>query len=165
MNRRKFLGVGVGVAAVATIPSSLSAADFRATKPKAWSLMNKMGADGKKAVAADMSGVDGAIKELFGTSATTQSDVKLKAPAIADNGAVVPITVSTKLKASRVAIFQSANPESTVAVFTVVPGSLPEYSVRIKLAQTGTVKVVAEVDGKLYSASAVVKVTAGGCGG
>ena len=163
MNRRKFLGVGVGVAAVATIPSSLSAADFRATKPKAWSLMNKM--DGKKAVAADMSGIDGAMKELFGTSATTQSDVKLKAPAIAENGAVVPITVSTKLKASRVAIFQSANPESTVAVFTVVPGSLPEYSVRIKLAQTGTVKVVAEVDGKLYSAEAVVKVTAGGCGG
>lgn len=165
MNRRKFLGVGVGVAAVATIPSSLSAANFRETKPKAWTLMNKM--NGKKAVATDMSGMDASIKEIFGSSATTEDKkkLKLKAPAIAENGAVVPLSVSTKLKASKVAIFQSANPEATVTVFTVVPGSLPEYSVRIKMAQTGTVKVVAEVDGKLYSSSTIVKVTAGGCGG
>lgn len=150
MNRRKFIGIGVGVAAAATIPSSLSAVDFRATKPKAWTT-NK---------------VDAAIKELFGSSATTANkELKLKSPAIAENGAVIPITVKTKLNAKTIAIFQDANPESTVAVFTVPAKAIAEYSVRIKMAKTGVVTVVADVDGKLYSTSATVKVTAGGCGG
>ena len=42
---------------------------------------------------------------------------------------------------------------------------IPNYSVRIKLKKTGTVVVVAEIDGKLYKAQKTVKVTAGGCGG
>ncbi len=164
MNRRKFMGLGLGVAAVATIPSSLSAVDFRATKPKAWTLMNPK--KGDKVDAEDMSGVNSAIKEIFGTSTTTVSnDVKVKAPAIAENGAVVPISIKTNLKATKIALFQSANPEATVAVFNVSAKAIAAYSVRIKMAQTGKVVVVVEVDGKLYSNSKTVKVTAGGCGG
>ncbi len=150
MNRRKF--IGLGVAAVATIPTSVSAIDFRATKPGAWS-----GPKSHK--------VNDAMTEIFGTSTTTVGKVKLKAPAIAENGAVIPITVSTKLNAKTIAIFQDANPESTVAVFTVPANGIAEYSIRLKMAKTGQVTVVADVDGKLYSASATVKVTAGGCGG
>jgi len=150
MNRRNFLGLGLGaVAAAAVMPSALSATDFRAEKPAAWTA-NK---------------VDAALKALYGTSSTTEGKVKLKAPDIAENGAVIPITVSTKLKAKTVAIFQDANPEATVAVFTVPANGIIDYSVRIKMAKTGNVVVVAEVDGKLYSASKAVKVTAGGCGG
>ena len=91
--------------------------------------------------------------------------MKIKAPDIAENGAVIPVTVSTKLNATKVAIFQDANPESTVAVFTVPKDGIIDYSVRIKLGQTGTVTVVALADGKLYKASKLVKVTIGGCGG
>lgn len=149
MNRRKFLGLGLGAAAVAMVPANLSAVDFRTAKPAAWTA----------------SKVDAGIKEIFGTSATTESGMKLKAPAIAENGAVIPISVSTKLNAKTVAIFQDANPESTVVVFTVPENGIVDYSVRIKMAKTGTVTVVADVDGKLHSASQIVKVTAGGCGG
>jgi sulfur-oxidizing protein SoxY len=149
MNRRNFLGLGLGAAVVALAPASLSAIDFRATKPKAWTA--------KK--------VDEAIKELFGTNSTTKGKVKLKGPDIAENGAVVPISVSSKLSGNTVAVFQDANPEATVAVFTVPANGLIDYKLRIKMAKTGTVTAVVQADGKLYSASKMVKVTAGGCGG
>ncbi len=163
MNRRKFLSIGLGVFAVAVMPINLSAINFRETKPKAWTLMNPM--KGEKADASDLSGIDAAIKELYGTSNVIKSDVKLKAPDIAENGALVPITISSDLKGKSVAIFQNANPEATVAVFNVPSDGIIYYAVRIKMAQTATVTAVVESNGKLYSASKVVKVTKGGCGG
>ncbi|WP_122894054.1 thiosulfate oxidation carrier protein SoxY [Arcobacter peruensis] len=149
MNRRNFLSLGLGAFAISMAPSTLSAINFRETKPKAWTATK----------------VDEAIKEVFGTSTVTEGKIKLKAPDIAENGAVIPITVSTKLNAKTVAIFQDANPETAVAVFTVPENGIIDYSVRIKMAKTGTVTVVADVDGKLVSASKLVKVTIGGCGG
>ena len=150
MNRRKFLGLGLGlgVAAVMT-PATLSATNFRETVPAAWTAHK----------------VDDAMNALFGTTATTEGKVKLKAPDIAENGAVVPVTVSSKLAGRTVAIFQDANPEATVAVFTVPANGIIDYSLRIKMSKTGKVTAVVDVDGKLYSASKSVKVTAGGCGG
>ena len=152
MERRKFLGLGMGIAAVAMVPASLSAIDFRATKKGAFE-------------GANSHTIDGAMKELFGTSTTTEGKVKLKAPDIAENGAVVPIEVSSKLAGQTVAVFQDANPESLVAVFTVPANGLINYKMRIKMAKTGKVMAVVNVDGKLYSGSKSVKVTAGGCGG
>ena len=153
MNRRKFLGLGLGLGVAAVItPATLSATNFRETKPGAWRGPNA-------------NSIDTAMKELYGTSSTTEAKVKLKAPSIAENGAVVPITISSKLAGKTVAVFQDANPESLVAVFTVPADGIIEYSMRIKLAKTGKVVAVVEVDGKLYSASKTVKVTAGGCGG
>ncbi len=149
MNRRNFLSLGLGALAVSMAPSTLSAINFRDTKPKAWTATK----------------VDEAINEIFGSSKLSEGKIKLKAPDIAENGAVIPVTVSTKLNAKTVAIFQDANPETAVAVFTVPENGIIDYSVRIKMAKTGTVTVVADVDGKLVSASKLVKVTIGGCGG
>ncbi|NQY92677.1 MAG: thiosulfate oxidation carrier protein SoxY [Campylobacteraceae bacterium] len=149
MNRRNFFSIGLGVVAISMVPSSLSAINFRETKPKAWTA----------------SKVEQGIQEVFGSSITINSKVKLKAPDIAENGAVIPLTVSSKLAGSKVAIFQDANPESTVAVFTVPPNGIIDYSVRIKMQKTGTVYAVVESDGKLYASSKMVKVTIGGCGG
>ncbi len=163
INRRNFLSIGLGAVAVAMVPTSLSAVNFRDTKPKAWTTLNPL--NGKKVNASDLSGIDASIKELFGTSVTTPGDINVKAPAIAENGAIVPITVSSSLKGDTVAIFQSANPEATTAVFTVPADGIINYSMRLKMAQTAEVRVVISVDGKLYSASKVVKVTKGGCGG
>lgn len=149
MNRRNFLGLSLGVAAVSMIPASLSAEDFRASKPKVWSTTK----------------VDEAMKAMFGTTATTVGGINLSAPDIAENGAVIPISFDTKLKAKTIAIFQDANPEATVAVFTMGAKSVADYALRIKMQKTGTVTVVADVDGKLHSVSKVIKVTIGGCGG
>lgn len=149
MNRRNFLGIGFAGFAASLFSTNLNAVNFRDKTPKLWTA----------------SKVDLAMQELFGTSEATMGQIKLKAPDIAENGAVIPITIKTKLKASKVAIFQDSNPESTVAVFQVPENGIIEYSVRIKMAKTGTVTVVASVDGKLYKAQKLVKVTIGGCGG
>jgi sulfur-oxidizing protein SoxY len=110
------------------------------------------------------SGVEDALTELFGTGKFTEGKVKLKTPDIAENGAVVPVTVSAKA-GSKVAILQDANPEPLVAVFTVPAGQPIDYSVRIKMQHTGNVVAVVEADGKLYGTTKSTKVTAGGCGG
>eukprot|EP01155_Anaeramoeba_flamelloides_P038157 Anaeramoba_flamelloidesc29389_g1_i1.p4 GENE.c29389_g1_i1~~c29389_g1_i1.p4 ORF type:complete len:150 (+),score=21.40 c29389_g1_i1:3042-3491(+) len=148
INRRNFLGLGLGALAASVAPVALSAANYRETKPKAW----------------EATKVDAAIKEIFGADAKESTKVKLKAPDIAENGAVIPVTVEAK-SATRVAIFQDANPEALVAVFDVPKGGIAEYSVRIKMAKTGNVFAVIEDGGKLLKASKQVKVTIGGCGG
>ena len=149
INRRNFLGLSLGAIAVAAIPGKLSAVDFRETMPKAWTATK----------------VDDAVKEIFGSTATTEGSINLSAPDIAENGAVIPVSFDTELKATKVAVFQDANPESAVAVFTIPENAVIDYAIRIKLAKTGTVTVIAEADGKLYSVSKLVKVTIGGCGG
>lgn len=153
MNRRKFLGLSLGLGAVAmTLPTTLSAVNFRETKISAF--------EGPKSHT-----VDEAMTELFGTAKTTVANVKLKAPDIAENGAVVPLQISSKLAGKTVAVFQDANAESLVAVFTVPNNGIIDYKLRIKLAKTGTVTVVVQDGSALFSASKMVKVTAGGCGG
>jgi sulfur-oxidizing protein SoxY len=149
MNRRNFLGLSLGVAAVSMIPASLSAEDFRASKPLVWKATK----------------VDEAMKAMFGTTATTESGINLSAPEIAENGAVIPISFTTDLKAKTIAVFQDANPEATVAVFTMNGRTIPDYAFRIKMQKTGKVTIVADVDGKLHSITKEVKVTIGGCGG
>jgi sulfur-oxidizing protein SoxY len=150
MERRKFINLGLGAIAASVIPASLSATDFRKTKAAAWTA--------KKPNAA--------IKAIFGTSKLSKGKVKLKAPDIAENGAVIPVTISSKLSGKVVGLFQDANPEAAVAVFTVPEGGIIDYSIRIKMGKTGTLTaVVQDKSGKLYSASKVVKVTIGGCGG
>lgn len=149
INRRNFLGLGLGAIAIAAIPGKLSAVDFRETKPNAWKATK----------------VDEAVKEIFGTTATVEGGINLSAPDIAENGAVIPVSFSTDLKATKIAVFQDANPESAVAVFSLNEFSVADYAIRIKMAKTGTVTVIAEAEGKLHSVSKLVKVTIGGCGG
>jgi sulfur-oxidizing protein SoxY len=157
MQRRKFLGLGFGVAALSLAPISAVAKNYRKELPNAWKIKNKEAEN-------DLTGTNEAIKAVFGNDKTEDGQIKLKAPDIAENGAVVPVSFKLE-KASKVALFQSANPEALVAVWDIPEAGIPDYGVRIKMAKTGTITVVAEVDGKLYRASKVVKVTAGGCGG
>jgi sulfur-oxidizing protein SoxY len=169
MNRRNFLGLGfAGAATLALAPSTLSAIDFREKNPKAWDVTNpfKEGTKGDLAGGAnDHTGIKKAVKDIFGTDSLEMSGVSLKTPAIAENGAVVPVTIESDKKATKVALLQNANPEALVAVWTVHDGQPVDYSIRIKMQQTGDIVAVVESDGKLYAASNNTKVTAGGCGG
>jgi sulfur-oxidizing protein SoxY len=110
---------------------------------------------------------DGAMKALFGGTDTTASDaVTLTAPDIAENGAVVPITVSTTLDgAESIGLIVTENPSPLVASFDLTSESVPEVSTRIKMGKTSDVVAVVKANGKLYSATKNVKVTIGGCGG
>ena len=107
-----------------------------------------------------------AIKSLYGKTAEASDKVKLDAPEIAENGAVVPVSVATTLAdVTSISFLVSENPVVLVATYKIPAGTLPNIANRIKMAKTSNVIVVVEAGGKLYSATKEVKVTVGGCGG
>lgn len=106
------------------------------------------------------------IKSLYGKTAEPSDKVKMDAPEIAENGAVVPIAVSTTLAdVTSIAFLVSENPNVLIAKYNIPAGTLPSVANRIKMAKTSNVTVLVEAGGKLYSAVKEVKVTVGGCGG
>ena len=150
MQRRKFLSLGAVAAAASVLPASLSATDFRATSPKAW----------------EAAGSKEAIEALFGSSATIDGKIKIKAPKLAENGGAVPIGISSDIDVTTVALFQDANPRSAVVVFELGANGVFDIKTKIKMRKTANVTVVAKgKDGKLYSAVQKVEVSIGGCGG
>ena len=107
-----------------------------------------------------------AIKSLYGKTAEPSDKVKLDAPEIAENGAVVPIAVSTALPdVTSISILVAENPNALAASYRIPAGTIPNVASRLKMAKTSNVTAVVEAGGKLYSATREVKVTVGGCGG
>jgi sulfur-oxidizing protein SoxY len=111
--------------------------------------------------------IPSALKSLYGSDASEESDaIKIKAPDIAENGAVVPITIETDMAdVSNIALIASANGTPLVADFQLTADSVPFVSTRVKMGKTGDVVAVVKAGGKMYSAKKGVKVTIGGCGG
>ncbi len=107
------------------------------------------------------------VTELFGKATTDASDsINVKAPDIAENGAVVPVKVTTKMaNVESISLLVEQNGTPLVAQFKL--GSMTEgyVSTRIKMGKTSDVIAIVKADGKLYSARKNVKVTIGGCGG
>lgn len=111
-------------------------------------------------------GVDAAIKELYGQTAVESDKITLNAPEIAQNGAVVPVTVETSLpNVTAMAVMVEKNPSPLAAAYNIPEGALPFVSNRLKMAETTDVIALVVSDGKLYRAAKEVKVTVGGCGG
>ncbi|HLG84405.1 MAG TPA: thiosulfate oxidation carrier protein SoxY [Bradyrhizobium sp.] len=107
-----------------------------------------------------------AIQALYGRTAETSDKVKLDAPEIAENGAVVPISVTTTLdNVTSISFLVSGNPNALAASYVIPEGTLPAVSNRLKMQQTSNVIAIVEAGGKLFSATKEVKVTVGGCGG
>ncbi len=159
MQRRQFLNITLGALALAVVPASVKAEDFRKTKPAVWTAKT----------------MDDAIKALYGTSTTIEEGVKLSAAnvsfdspnmATASNGAAIPVDFSTEIEAKSIAVFQDANPEAAVCAYTVTKYSVNDYSIKMKMGAPGSIKVVVEgTDGKLYSATQKLNVAKGGCEG
>jgi sulfur-oxidizing protein SoxY len=108
-----------------------------------------------------------ALKNLMGSDATETNDaIKIKAPDIAENGAVVPVTVETTMEGVKsIAIVASANQTPLIASFDLGESAVPFVSTRIKMAQTADVVAVVQTGDGLFSNAKEVKVTIGGCGG
>jgi sulfur-oxidizing protein SoxY len=102
---------------------------------------------------------------VLGNLIPTESvQIKLTAPDIAENGAVVPITVESFLPhTEQISILVDKNPTTLVTHFQIPDGLDGFITTRIKMAQTSLVVVLVKADGKFYRASKEVQVTAGGC--
>lgn len=112
--------------------------------------------------------VTDASKGIVGTDLSEpSSDIEIKAPDIAENGAVVPVTVSSGLKdVESISLVIEGNGTPLAASFALGAAAEPNVSTRIKMAKTSNViALVKTAGGKVYSARKEVKVTIGGCGG
>jgi sulfur-oxidizing protein SoxY len=98
---------------------------------------------------------------------TESKEVSLTAPDIAENGAVVPMTVQSNMPGvKRLLLLVDKNPSPLVAQFMVNPAVESSYQTRAKMSQSCDVYAVAVMaDGKTVFAKKEVKVTLGGCGG
>ncbi len=86
-------------------------------------------------------------------------------PKTAENGAAVPIKVSTKLdNVEKISILVKNNPHPLSTEFYLSPVMVPQVSARLKMAKSSDVIVIVEAEGQYYFKSQWVKVTKGGCG-
>ena len=155
MNRRTFLK-GTVAGSVLAVAASAGLLTPTRVLAAAW-----------PAAAFDAKTIDDALKGLYGTSAAADSKaITIKAPIQAENGAVVPIAVSTSLPGVEgISIFVQANERPLIASVALSGGAVGYFSARMKMGKTSDVKVVVKSGGKLHTASQQIKVTVGGCGG
>lgn len=102
----------------------------------------------------------------LGAAPGESAEIKIKAPDIAENGAVVPITISTTLAGLQsIALLAEGNNQPLTSTYELGPSTEGYVAMRIKMGKTSNVMALVKADGKLYSAQKEVKVTIGGCGG
>ena len=111
--------------------------------------------------------IEDSLNSLYSSSSHSASgDIKIKAPDIAENGAVVPVTISSNIKgAEGIAILIKENPSPLAASFDLSSGTEAFVSTRVKMGKTSDLIAIVKSGGNLYSAKKQVKVTIGGCGG
>ena len=117
--------------------------------------------------AFDTHSLDDTVKALGGATPTPNASIVFfSTPDIAENGAVVPIGVTSNVpQTESIAILIEKNPNMLAAVFDIPSGTESSLSTRVKMAQTSNVYALVKADGKFYVASKEIKVTLGGCGG
>ena len=152
--RRAVLKSGGGAAVLGL---AMAAGLFR--PGSAWAEWNKAAFDTKSF--AD------AVKAMGGGTPAESKDIAITSPDIAENGAVVPFTITSRVpNTESMALLVEKNPNILAASFAIPQGTEPWINTRVKMGQTSNViALVKTTDGKFYYASKEVKVTLGGCGG
>jgi sulfur-oxidizing protein SoxY len=153
--RRKVLQ---GTGGMAVMSLAMAAGLFKPGSAWAQQAWNK--------AAFDTKSLNDAVKAMGGGTPAESKDITITSPDIAENGAVVPFTISSKLpKTEQLAILVEKNPNILAASFNIPEGTEPQVNTRVKMGQTSNVIALVKADGKFYYASKEVKVTLGGCGG
>lgn len=153
MDRRQVLK---GAGAAGAVSVAIAAGLLKPTEVfAAW---NKAGFEAKD--------LNGAMSSIGAGGAAASGDIVVDAPDIAENGAVVPVTVTSKIAGtSSIAIIADKNGFPLIADFRFANGAEPYVGTRVKLGATSNMIAVVKAGGKIYKAHKEVKVTIGGCGG
>ena len=124
-----------------------------------------LAADWNKAAFEGKSTQD-ALKALGAAAPATSGDIVIRAADIAENGAVVPVGVESRIAGTQsISILVDKNPNALAASFDLPAGTEPSVTTRVKMGQTSDVYALVKADGKFYVAKKEIKVTLGGCGG
>lgn len=152
--RRNTLGAGggAGLLALLAVAGFVRPGDLLANE---W---NKTAFEGKS--------LQDALKALGAGSPAMSSDIVVRAADIAENGAVVPVGVESRIAGTdSIAILVDKNPSPLAASFDIPAGTDPLVTTRVKLGQTSDVYALVKANGKYYMSKKEIKVTIGGCGG
>lgn len=153
MNRREVLKVGGGAA----IYSALASMGFFAANP-AMAAWNK--------AAFETKSIADTLKVLGVSGTANSADVVITSPDIAENGAVVPVGVASKIgKTEMIAVMVEKNPSMMAGMYQFGPNAEADISMRVKMGQSSDVYALVKADGKFYMTKKEIKVTLGGCGG
>ena len=107
-----------------------------------------------------------ALKGIGASTPAASKDLAIEAPQIAENGAVVPIEISSAIAGTTaIAVIIEKNPLPLAAHFDFQNGALPYVKLNVKMNETSDVRAVAIAGGRQYTATKEIKVTLGGCGG
>ena len=123
-------------------------------------------AAGWNKAAVEMKTVADTLRALGAQSATTSAAIIILAPDIAENGAVVPIAVESRLPGTEsITLLIEKNPQPLAASFDIPAGTEANVSTRVKMGQSSDVYALVKAGGRFYVAKKEVKITLGGCGG
>lgn len=153
MKRRMFLkgSLGASTIGVAVGAGLLAPSSVLAKWPKA---------------AFEAKTVDESLKGVGMGGFAHSDDIKIKAPDIAENGAVVPVTVSTEMAdVANIAIVIAKNATPLSSSYRLGKGAHAYVSTRVKMSKTSDVMAIVKAGGKVLANKKEVKVTIGGCGG
>ncbi len=150
--RRQFLKASGGTLALLAACGFLRPQDLRAED---W---NKAAFESKS--------LEDMIRALGGRDPAESGEIAIVAPEIAENGAVVPVNIVSKLpETEAIAIAVEKNPNMLAANFAIPKGTIADVQTRIKMAQTSNVYAFVRAGGRYYYAAKEIKITLGGCGG
>ncbi|NOX25131.1 MAG: thiosulfate oxidation carrier protein SoxY [Deltaproteobacteria bacterium] len=166
-SRREFLKK-TGLASAAILSFSALSSIIPVGGSSGW-----LGARDAEAAAEKGEDIKEVLKSTFGSRRIKMAKVNMKVPIIAENGAVVPISISSDLPmdkgnyVKKIYIFVDHNPHPLVASTDLTPASgKAAFSLRMKMRKTSPVRAILETsNGTLYGSTKTVKVTIGGCGG
>ena len=151
-SRRSVLKAGGAAALLAALGAAL------VTPGRALAAWNKGAFEAKSALDA--------MRALGVSNAEDSKAIEIRAPEIAENGAVVPIDITSNIPGTTsISVFIEKNPFPYTGTFDFSQGSVPYVHVRVKIGESSPVRVVATAGGKHYTTVKEVKVTIGGCGG
>ena len=147
--RRETLKAGAGLLALLAAAGIISPGEAHAAD---W---NKAAFEGKTT-----------LKALGASGPANSTDIVIRAADIAENGAVVPVGVESKIPGTQsISILIDKNPSALAASFDIPAGTDPLITTRVKMGQTSDVYALVKANGKFFMAKKEIKVTLGGCGG
>ena len=105
-------------------------------------------------------GIPDTLKALGAAGATESADISIVSPDIAENGAVVPVGVNSKIpNTDMVALLVDKNPNALAGAYQFMDGGVAEVNMRVKMGQSSDVVAIVRADGKFYIAKKEIKVT------
>jgi sulfur-oxidizing protein SoxY len=150
--RRETLKAGAGLLALLAAAGIISPGEAHAAD---W---NKAAFEGKT--------MQDALKALGASGPANSTDIVIRAADIAENGAVVPVGVESKIPGTQsISILVDKNPSALAASFDIPAGTDPLITTRVKMGQTSDVYALVKANDKFFMAKKEIKVTLGGCGG